>query len=118
MTVQKPSYKFATNEGDVKFLQFIRARLIMHGDDPNIDFIRTLDKMIEGWDEMRQKCYENGYAEAQTASAKEMDRLVAQIEQQDSHISTLLEEYNVEKSMVRGMTSVIHTIAKKLGEQE
>lgn len=42
------TYYFASNVGDTTFLQFIRDRLVeVHGENPNLDYIHTLDGMIE-----------------------------------------------------------------------
>jgi hypothetical protein len=121
--LRQPSFRFASNEGDVKFLQFMYDRLKGHHmEDPNTDYMLTLNKIILEWDLHRQDVYDAGYKHAEriaedNARAQEavISDLHSQINALQQHNNELEEILATKDIVIRGFSEVTEAIALYVG---
>lgn len=121
--LNNPSFRFASNEGDVKFLQFIHERMLtVYQEDPNTDYMQVLQKMILGWDEHRENVYDAGFKHAERlardaddAHERERDHLNAQINALQQHNNELEELLTTKDLVIKGFSEVTQAIALYVG---
>lgn len=66
---------------DIEILQFIRGRLInVHGEDPGLDFIRRLDRVIEDLGRRRDLLMLNDVVEKMASITTRMETFLKMLE--------------------------------------
>jgi hypothetical protein len=120
--LSNPSRRFSANGGDKKFLEFIYDRLLKFDPNENVDYMQTLKKMADGWDEHRENVYDAGYKHAERLAADlerlrehEISNLHTQIAALQQHNNELEEKLATKDTVIRGFSEVTQAIALYVG---